>query len=189
MRRSLPFSVLLCLLAGTAFADERVRFDDPNEAAHRAAAFNRAVGALPIDPVDGNQIRVWFYAYWSGEIKVTGYIVTSKGVWRCKLEYEHGAEDIRVHRGGSCNGPHRYAERLDKVIALIGEASKFNGQTVLCKVFDGWGATIEGNFEGKPFVFTADNTDECTDTNPEAARVNEFLDLVSAAYSKKDEGE
>lgn len=186
MRRWWLSPLLLCLVAGMASADEKVRFDDPNEDAHRTAAFNRAVGALPIDPVDGDQVRVWFYAYWSGEIRVTGYIVTRKGVYQCKLRYTHGAEAIVVHRGGSCSRPHRYPERLDKVLALMGDAAKFDGKTILCEVMDGWGADIEGIFEGKRFAFTAANTNECTDTDPDAARADVFLDLVAAAYSKDD---
>jgi hypothetical protein len=187
MPRCLLISLLLSLVAGTASADEKVRFDDENEDAHRTAAFSRAVGALPIDPVDGDQVRVWYYAFWSGEIKVRGYIATRKGVYRCRLSYKHGAEDIVVHSGGSCSGPRRHPERIDKVMALMSEVAKFDGTTVGCDTLDGWGADIEGIFEGKRFVFSAMNTQDCTKTDKDAALADHFFELVNAAYDNKDE--
>ena len=48
-------SVFLPAATSAAAADIIVRFDDPDEHAKRAAAFESAVNALPIDPADGDQ--------------------------------------------------------------------------------------------------------------------------------------
>jgi hypothetical protein len=186
--------VLALLLTSTILAsmnasggDIIVRFDDPDEPAKRTAAFERAASAMPIDPADGDQVRVWFFPYWSGELKATGYIVTRKGVWRCVVRYKHRAEDIAVHSGGKCSGPHRYPERIDRVMALMEDAAKPDKEKAYCEVMDGWGAEIHGIYAGSRFAFSAMNTGECTDTNPVAARVDHFLNMVSAAWLKKDE--
>jgi hypothetical protein len=173
--------------ASAAAGDTIVSFDDPDVEAKRNAAFNRAVGALPIDPRDGDQVRVWFFAYWSGEMKVRGYIVTRKGVWRCTLGYKHREDDYAIHSGGSCSGPRRYPERIDAIMALMKDISKLKGADAVCPVLDGWGANVEGIFDGKPFAFEAANTDGCTDTDKNAALANEFLDLLNAAYTNKDD--
>ena len=189
MRRALIASLLLSFAVNAFARDIIVRFDDPNEDAARTAAFNEAVGALPMDAADGDQVRVWFYAFWSGEIKVTGYIVTRKGVWRCVLGYKHRAEDIAVHTGGNCGGPRRNTERIDKVMALMADAALPDKEKAYCEVMDGWGASVEGMFEGRRFAFTSMNTDECTDSNPVAARVELFLQTVSGAWNRKDEND
>ena len=179
-------STILAAMKAAA-GDIIVRFDDPNEQATRRAAFEVAAGALPIDPVDGDQVRVWFYPYWSGELKATGYIVTRKGVWRCVVRYKHREHDIAVHKSGHCAGPRRYAERIDKVMALMPDAALPDKERASCGDLDGWGAIVDGIFEGKRFAFSADNTNTCTDTNPVAARVDHFFNTVSGAWLKKDE--
>ena len=180
-------SVFLSAATSAAAADIIVRFDDPDEHAKRAAAFESAVSALPIDPADGDQVRVWFYPFWSGELKATGYIVTRQGVWRCVAKYKHRAEDIAVHKSGKCAGPRRYPERIDRVMALMADAAKPDKEKAYCETMDGWGAEIDGLFEGRRFAFSAMNTQDCTDTNPVAARVDQFLNTVSGAWLKKDE--
>jgi hypothetical protein len=141
------------------------------------------VGALPIDPRDGDQVRIWFEDVMGGH--VTGYIVTRKGVWRCRLRYSNdNGEYIVVHRG-NCGGPHRYADRIAKPMALMADAAKLDGRSFACGVMDGWQAEIEGIFEGKPFSFDASNTNECK--GQEIEWVDAFLDTLHAAWLKKDE--
>lgn len=181
----LALSSILCCLAGAAFADEKLYFHDEAFSAKETAAFTRAVGALPIEPKDGDQIRVWFDSVMNG--RVTGYIVTSKGAWRCKLRYSNDNGQYIVVHHGNCSGPRRYPERISKVMALMSDAATFDGKGAHCEVMDGWQANIEGMFAGKPFAFGASNTDECTDTNEDARHVDAFVDLVAAAFYKKDD--
>jgi len=92
-----------------------------------------------------------------------------------------------VHRGGHCSGPRRHPERIEKVMALMSDFAKLDGQIVSCPILDGWGANIEGIFQGKPFAFVASNTDDCAAANQDAARASQLLDLVAAAYDKDDQ--
>jgi len=177
---------LLLAMCDVAVADEKVWFNEEGYGAHKIVAYNQAVGALPLDPKDGNQVRVWFDDVMGG--RITGFIVARKGVWRCRLRVTNdNGEYIVVHRG-ECSGPRKYPERIERVMALMGDAAKLEVEEKLhCDVMDGWQASVEGMFEGQRFAFDASNTDECSDTNPAAARADRFLDMVAAAWQKKDE--
>lgn len=146
------------------------------------AAYSRAVSATPMDPRDGNQVRVWTMGYWSGRMPITGYILTHAGAYRCQLSYTNDTgKFIEIHRG-HCRGPRKYAERLAKALAVLPELAKFDGGEVSCQVFDGWGALVEGIVDGKRFSFSASNPDAC-----EAGKsLNAMIDLIANAYYRAD---
>jgi hypothetical protein len=180
-RTLLVFS--LCMFAVAGRAGEKVSFGEGDLGASMVAAFTRAVGALPLDPKDGDQVRVWFDSVMTRH--ATGFIVTRKGVWRCSLRYENDNGEYIVVNRGTCRGPHRYTERIAKPMALLAQAAKLDGKSFACEVFDGWEAQIEGIHEGKRFGFHAANTQECK-TEP-IPWVDAFLDTVAGAWSKKDD--
>jgi hypothetical protein len=169
-------------LLGSAVAGERVYFDEQNYKEHEIAAYNRAVKAVPIDPRDGNQARVWMMGYWSRRMQITGYILTAKGVYRCKLSYNNDNGKYMVINPGQCAGPRMYPEKLQKALAALPELAKHDSESASCEVMDGWGADIEGMVDGKRFQFTASNPDECESAKP----VNAILELIESAYYKKN---
>ena len=174
-------AMMFCL-AGRVDAREIVRFDEQNHHAHYLAAITRAVGALPIDPNDGDQIRVWYDNPMGRSVR--GYILTRKGVWRCSLRYKNDNGRYLVFNGGSCGGPHRYEARLAIPLAQLADAAKLDGKSLQCGTMDGWEANVEGIFEGRPFAFYAANTQDCKEE--ETRWAGEFLELVASAYYKKD---
>jgi len=180
--RILLTSLVFCLTAQAACAREIVRFHEEGYHAHYMAAIRRAAGVLPIDPKDGDQIRVWFNDPMGRHLR--GFILTRKGAWRCSLRYQNDNGDYLVFDGGTCSGPRRYEERLAEPLAQLAEAAKLDGKTLQCGTMDGWEANVEGIFEGKPFAFYAANTQDCKD--PEILWAGDFLDLVAGAYWKKD---
>jgi len=180
--RCLPILLLACAWQSVALASERVYFSEDDESAHLVAAFSRAVYALPIDPKDGDQVRIWFMPYWSGRMKVTGYIVSGKGVYRCSLTYDNdNGEYLRVNRG-QCSGARNYPERLSKALASLPELVKHSDHPS-CGTMDGGGAEIEGIVGGQRFQFTAMNSHDCDEAKP----VAEILDLLSNSYYKEDQ--
>jgi hypothetical protein len=181
MWRALSFALFLGLATGIACAREKVMFGEDEFDAHLLKSFTEAVGALPIDPKDGDQVRVWFEDVMGGHVQ--GYFVTSKGAWHCKLRYDNTGKALVVNRG-DCAGPHRYAERIARPMALLAEAAKFRGKVFECGVMDGWQAEIEGIVDGKPFRFSAANTGECK--GEEIEWVDNFLDTVAMAWFRKD---
>jgi hypothetical protein len=181
--RALYFALILGLVTGSAGSREIVRFDEENHQAHYVAAMTRAVGALPIDPKDGDQVRVWYNNPMGRSAR--GYILTRKGVWRCSLRYQNDNGRYLVFNGGSCSGPHRYDARLAKPLAQLADAAKLDGKSLQCGTMDGWEADVVGIFEGKPFAFYAANTLDCKEA--ETIWAGEFLELVAGAYYKNDD--
>jgi len=173
------------LLSGwqtTAAAGERVYFGEDNEKEHFIAALSRAVYALPIDPKDGDQVRVWFMPYWSGRMTIIGYIVTTKGVYRCRLSYNNdNGEYLEVNRG-QCSGARNYPERLAKALAALPELVEHKDHAS-CETMDGGGADIDGIVGGVRFQFTASNSHDCDEAKP----VAEILDLLANSYYKEDQ--
>jgi len=169
--------------AAAAHANEHLTFGEDGYRVHWRAAVTQAVGALPIDPKDGDQIRVWFDNVMGGRVK--GYIVTRDGAWLCRLEYENNNGEYIVVHGGRCSGKHRYPARIAKAMELLAAAPRFDGKIVACDVWDGWQAEVEGIVDGKRFAFTAVNTSECK--GEEVELVNELVDAVGGAFYKHDE--
>ncbi|HEX6398635.1 MAG TPA: hypothetical protein VFZ95_14525 [Steroidobacteraceae bacterium] len=174
--------MLGCIGTATAFAGEKVYFSEEDHAAHLAAAFSRAVSALPLDPKDGNQVRIWFTPYWSGRLAVTGYIVSGKGVYRCSASYNNDNGRYLVVNRGTCSGARNYPERLARALASIPELVKHKDHAS-CDTLDGGGAEIEGIVDGEKFHFTAMNSHDCDEAKP----VAEILDLLSNSYYEKDQ--
>jgi hypothetical protein len=187
-RRTSPRAAVLLatvcgLLAQVASSHDIVTFGDDDFSEHRMAAIRRAAGVLPMDPKDGDQVRVWFDNPLGASIR--GFILTRQGVWRCSLRYQNDNGRYLVFDGGTCGGPHLYKDRLAAPLAQLAQAAKLDGKTLQCGTMDGWTANIEGIFEGKPFAFYAANTQDCEDA--EIRWAGDFLDLVAAAYQKKDD--
>lgn len=180
---ALLMTIVLGVAAQSVSARELVRFDEEDYKAHYLAAIRRAAGVLPIDPRDGDQVRVWFDNPMGRSIQ--GFILTRKGVWRCSLRYQNDNGEYLVFSGGTCGGPRRYDDRLAKPLAQFAAAAKLDGKSLQCGTMDGWEADVEGIFEGKPFAFYAANTQDCED--PEIRWAGDFLDLVAAAYKKTDD--
>jgi hypothetical protein len=172
-----------CLVAHVASPHEIVTFGEEGYSAHRMAAIRRAAGVLPMDPKDGDQVRVWFDSPLGASIR--GFILTRQGVWRCSLRYQNDNGKYLVFDGGTCGGPRLYKDRLVPPLAQLAQAAKLDGKILQCGIWDGWVANVEGIFEGKPFAFYAANTQDCEDA--EIRWAGDFLDLVAAAYQKKDD--
>jgi hypothetical protein len=182
-KRTLLMTMVFCLAVHVASAREVVRFHEDDYKAHLMAAITRAAGALPIDPKDGDQVRVWFNSPMGRSIR--GFILTRKGVWRCSLRYQNDNGEYLVFDGGTCAGPRRFEARLAKPLAQLAEAARLDGKILECGTMDGWTADVEGIFEGKRFAFYAANTQDCEEE--EIRWAGDFLDLVAAAYYKKDD--
>jgi hypothetical protein len=179
--RYLPAFLVFGMVA--ARANERLTFGEEGYEVHWRTAITQAVGALPIDPKDGDQIRVWFDNVMGME--VTGYIVTRDGAWLCRLQYENNNGDYIVVHSGKCSGKHRYPARIAKAMELLAAAPRFDGKNVGCETMDGWQADVEGIFDGKRFVFTAMNTNDCK--GEEVELVDALVNAVSHAFYKHDE--
>lgn len=182
MRRIFLIPLLACSWHAAAVAGERVHFDEENYAEHMLAAYSRAVHLEPMEPRNGNQVRVWVRGYWSGRMAITGYIVTEKGVNRCRLSYNNDNGKYMVVNRGSCSGARNYPERLAKALASLPELARHNSKNASCDTMDGWGADIEGIVDGQRFQFTASNPDDCESARP----VNVILELLENAYYKED---
>jgi hypothetical protein len=188
--RASRVALAICLLcAAVARADVFVSFDQDDYRSALVAAYSRQAGLNPIDPVDGDQVRVWYMGFPGTHPTVTGYVVTSTGVYRCRVKADLENDGVRVHRG-QCSTKRRYPERLAAALARFGEGPGFDGKQLLCPVFDGWEADVEGLVGGKRFAFIAGNTNECAEKDGgDIAQVDSWLDAMSGAYYKDDDDE
>lgn len=186
MSRSFKRWLSILLIAGgwqaAAVARELVYFSEDNYQDHLVAAFSRAVYAQPLDPRDGNQVRIWFTPYWSGRLPVTGYIVTGNGVYRCKLSFNNDNGEYLVVNRGQCSGARNYPDRLAKALASIPDLASHRDRAS-CPTMDGGGAEIEGIVDGKRFQFTAANSHDCEEGQPVAA----ILELLANSCYKEDQ--
>jgi hypothetical protein len=124
---------------------------------------------------------VWIRGYWSGRMPITGYIVNSNGVSRCKLSYNNDTGKYLVINRGYCGAPRNDPERLATVLASLPELVAFDTKRASCEVMDGWGADIEGVVDGKHFQFSTSNPDACETAKP----VQATLELIESAYDEK----
>lgn len=163
-----------------AVAGERIHFDEEGYEARLYAAYARAVKARPMDPKDGNQIRVWRLPYKGGRSGITGYILTNEGVYRCRLTCDNSTGKYLVINPGICKGPRKIPGRLARAMATLPDIAKYASSVNSCGTFDGGGADVEGIVDGKHFQFTAMNPHDCDEARPLA----EMLDRIVAAYEK-----
>jgi hypothetical protein len=182
MKRWLPMLLLACGWHAAAVAREIVYFGEENYREHLLTAYSRAVSAKPMDANEGDQVRVWVMGYWSGRMSITGYIVTEKGVSRCRLSYNNDNGKYMVVNRGRCSGARNYPERLAQALAALPELAKHATEGASCETMDGWGADIEGMVDGKRFQFTASNPQDCESGRP----VARMLELIENSYYKKD---
>jgi len=183
--------VILALLwswAGAVRADQFVSFYQQDYPRMKLTAFNKAAGLNPLDAADGDQVRVWYMGFPSVHPTATAYIVTKSGVYRCRVKTDLRDGGMWV-RSGQCGTRRHYPERLTAALARQAEGPGFDGKVFGCDVMDGWEADVEGIVGGKPFRFTASNTNECAGQGGEIAQVDSWLDLMRGAYYKSDDAD
>ncbi|HUQ09297.1 MAG TPA: hypothetical protein VM146_03200 [Steroidobacteraceae bacterium] len=162
-------------------AKETVSFDVPELAKSSLAAYERAVGMRPADPKGGDQVRIWYDSVMIG--RVTAILVTPEGARRCKLRYDNDGKGLNVSRG-RCGLLRRHPAEAAKVIGLLEQIAKLDGQYAACsRVMDGWDGAVSGVIAGRKFEFYIGNNDECED---EASQlINRLSDYIRAAYDPR----
>jgi len=184
VRRALVFGAgIFVAWAVHAGAHKKVYFHDDDFQAKWLAAITQSAGVLPIDPRDGDQVRIW-YDNVMGR-RITGYVVTKHGAWRCQAVYRNDNGEYVVAGTGSCGTPRKRADKLARALARFSEGPEFDGKSFSCGTLDGWDAHIEGIVGGKHFTFYASNTDGCEDL--EIKQVDSWLDDIAGAWFKDDD--
>lgn len=162
---------------------EKIHFGDENFKSKWLAAVMQSAGVLPIDPRDGDQVRIW-YDNVMGR-KMTGYIVTKRGVWRCRVDYRNDNGEYMVAGKGYCGTERKRPEKLAKALTRFPEGPDFDGKFFGCGTLDGWDADIEGIVGGKRFAFQASNTNGCE--APEIIRVDGWIHDIAGAWFKEQD--
>lgn len=117
-------SINLLLGISPLFAAEMISFGAVDRNALELAAYERAVRISPVDPKDGDQVRIWYVNLLDD--RVNGFLVTRKGARKCVLPIESDADGVAIERG-RCTSLRPHRAEAARALDLLKEVAKLNG--------------------------------------------------------------
>lgn len=180
MKRAAPGSVVLLLIATPLFADETISFGAVDGEVRELAAYERAVRIRPVDPEDGDQVRIWYVDVMGG--RVNGFLVTTEGTRKCALRYDQHADGRTIKRG-RCGSLRPHREEAARALGFLKEVVKLNGKSVLCPILDGWNGNVSGVVAGQKFQISIGNNDQCDD--PDSQLINRLSEFIEISFDPR----